>query len=669
MAQKKIKIFIASSSELKNEREATLEICNTINKLYEHLTLEPIKWETDIPSGSYDKKRIQDEINPLVLKSDILIVMFYSFIGAFTKEEYDFALSKDKKVFIYFKKGFSPNNKKGIRSLNKVISFKDEIIKENTTLFQEFDKIEDFKLKVQNDLQLYLNEKYPEPIELLLTNKFLNLTPSISLSEVIGRERELGEVKTKLETDNSLVLVNGIGGVGKTTLAKAFMQRYMEKYNHIAWIDVSPSLIEAVIADNVLIENLQLKEKVKEYIEAKQPDDAYKLILNKLCGIDGINLIALDNAETKDGKEITELKSLAASNWKILITSREHIAGCNEYPLDVLSPEKAKELFLTCYKHPADENDLDDLLKYIGYHTLTVELLAKTAELNPLLTVKQVTEYLKTKNLDNKKLVIEIESQHAGNKHIEVYLHLMSAFDLTKLNIEEQLMLSRFSVLPAKEIEFEMLCRLFQVTEENENDFINLLNSLTTKGYLTKNKDSYKIHPIIQEIVKYKLKRPLTDFEVIIESVGSLLYVDQAKDNPVDKFPFLDFGTTLLRNIEVITNIEESDTNIIESLNYLLTVIGLLYQALGRYEEASELLEKALKSDIKNFGENHPTVATSQSNLALVYQALGKYEEAILLLEKSYKTFLSVFGINHPSTKTVKNNLAFVQEAMEKNKI
>jgi hypothetical protein len=43
-------VFIASSSELKSERDAVLEIFNFVNKFNEHLTLEQIKWETDIPS-------------------------------------------------------------------------------------------------------------------------------------------------------------------------------------------------------------------------------------------------------------------------------------------------------------------------------------------------------------------------------------------------------------------------------------------------------------------------------------------------------------------------------------------------------------------------------------------------------------------------------------------
>src|SRR3972149_7113426 len=88
--------------------------------------------------------------------------------------------------------------------------------------------------------------------------------------------------------------------------------------------------------------------------------------------------------------------------------------------------------------------------------------------------------------------------------------------------------------------------------------------------------------------------------------------------------------------------------------------LALVYKDLGRYEEAAILLEKALKSDIKNFGANHPTVAGSQSNLALVYKDLGRYEEAVGLLERALKSDIKNFGENHPTSVRIQSNLALV---------
>jgi hypothetical protein len=47
------------------------------------LKLEVKEWETDLESGSYQKETIQDEINPLLEASQIVIVIFFSKIRFF----------------------------------------------------------------------------------------------------------------------------------------------------------------------------------------------------------------------------------------------------------------------------------------------------------------------------------------------------------------------------------------------------------------------------------------------------------------------------------------------------------------------------------------------------------------------------------------------------------
>lgn len=42
------KIFIASSSELSDERNKIHEIFDRLNKCHQHLNIEPVRWETDL---------------------------------------------------------------------------------------------------------------------------------------------------------------------------------------------------------------------------------------------------------------------------------------------------------------------------------------------------------------------------------------------------------------------------------------------------------------------------------------------------------------------------------------------------------------------------------------------------------------------------------------------
>ena len=81
---------------------------------------------------------------------------------------------------------------------------------------------------------------------------------------------------------------------------------------------------------------------------------------------------------------------------------------------------------------------------------------------------------------------------------------------------------------------------------------------------------------------------------------------------------------------------------------------------LGDYAGAKQLLEKALASNEKNFGPDHPDTAMSYSNLALVLQDLGDYAGAKGLLEKAIASNEKNFGPNHPKTTVSYSNMATI---------
>ncbi|HLP44936.1 MAG TPA: NACHT domain-containing protein, partial [Candidatus Kapabacteria bacterium] len=155
-----VSIFVASGSELIAERKESVQVVHELQKSFKSLDLEAVEWETDIPSGSSDKQRIQDDINPLLDKCQIVLVLFFSKIGEFTLEEYRLAREKNKKVFLYFKTGFAPKNKKEHDELGKIFEFRDEIERENQLIFKNFDSTEDFKNLLYKDLNLYLSNRY-----------------------------------------------------------------------------------------------------------------------------------------------------------------------------------------------------------------------------------------------------------------------------------------------------------------------------------------------------------------------------------------------------------------------------------------------------------------------------------------------------------------------------
>ncbi|OUC12119.1 MAG: hypothetical protein B0A82_24265, partial [Alkalinema sp. CACIAM 70d] len=103
-----IKIFLASSSELKTDREQFEIFINRKNKEYikNGIFLELVIWEDFLNAMS--KTRSQDEYNKAIATCDVFVILCFTKVGQYTEEEFMTALKTFKKsdkplIFTYFK--------------------------------------------------------------------------------------------------------------------------------------------------------------------------------------------------------------------------------------------------------------------------------------------------------------------------------------------------------------------------------------------------------------------------------------------------------------------------------------------------------------------------------------------------------------------------------------
>jgi hypothetical protein len=158
MATQTVRIFIASSAELKEERDKCVLLINHLNKSHKHLHLEPVEWEHDIIHANFlGHETIQDAINPKLKESDLAIFVFYSKIGKYTRQEFDFATKEGKKIFSFFKAGFSPN-KATLSAYSKLLDFKESL--NEIVLYKEYIDLTDFEKQLFPNLNLFLVENY-----------------------------------------------------------------------------------------------------------------------------------------------------------------------------------------------------------------------------------------------------------------------------------------------------------------------------------------------------------------------------------------------------------------------------------------------------------------------------------------------------------------------------
>ena len=69
---------------------------------------------------------------------------------------------------------------------------------------------------------------------------------------------------------------------------------------------------------------------------------------------------------------------------------------------------------------------------------------------------------------------------------------------------------------------------------------------------------------------------------------------------------------------------------------------------------------------LKKLGADHPDVATSYNNIANVYYSQGKYDQALEYLQKALKISLKKLGADHPHVAMYYLNIGVVYALQEK---
>lgn len=195
----KYQIFLASPSDLKEERIAVEGVIAELNRTFgrrNNLILELLKWETDSAPG-LAIKHTQDLISSDIgTDYDIFIGMLWTKFGtptlnanSGTEEEFNIAYSKAEsspdavKLLFYFKNTPRPINEIDTDELKKVETFKREIIKKQV-LYGEFDSIA--------DLEQYLRLHIPMRIDDLISATHIQACTVVSFEEENIDEEELG---------------------------------------------------------------------------------------------------------------------------------------------------------------------------------------------------------------------------------------------------------------------------------------------------------------------------------------------------------------------------------------------------------------------------------------------------------------------------------------------
>ena len=465
--------------------------------------------------------------------------------------------------------------------------------------------------------------------------------------DLIGRDEELQMLGERLKKTERLLLVNGLGGIGKTEVCKRFFLCNYKRFSFAAWIDYVSSIKES------MVNRIGIKRKGLELNESDTLDERFQKIMDFLKNLEEDTLLVFDNIEDPGDEHLGTLKKLPA-NIKVIANSRLHLEGFEVHPLDFLSARSCKDLFYNYYEGERDDSHAAKLIELCGSHTLTVELLARTAR-NAAMPVKTLYETLKNKGFNLNDIIGDKVHTfwHNEKERKRFFNHLLMVFDLSGVTDAGLHILVNLSVLPAVYIPVNDFSEWMGLKSKEE------INALERKGWLRKSwskKSGFTIfmHQVIQEVVRGKVIVGVEKCKDLIISLGNKLHCEPG-ENPLNKKEFVQFGESLLGHI-----VEDNN-----DLATLANNLSLIYKSLGQLEKALEFQLKDVKISEKILAKDHPDLATSYNNLSLIYKAKGKLEKALEFQLKANDIYEQVFDKNHPDLATSYNNLSLIYDDLK----
>ena len=491
--------------------------------------------------------------------------------------------------------------------------------------------------------------------------------PPMTIKNYVYRYGIVRQASDLIGGDQNHLVLHGIGGAGKSTLAAYLAEFFEGRFKHIIFIDLRAEHIdtpEALVER--LLEEFKREEIIsKEELEGKDFIKKWRILNEKIATpwlfiLDNLESIQDEKGVIRDRyqrflSEILNTKTaftILTSRLKPYLSTRQPLE--NTLEIGEYSDGEVGFLYQGLDKKEKAffKENLPFIVALYGYHPLSLSAVIEkrgisldkvfgTGEL------REVLEFYRPYFESNRKETERLFSlEYPFSKTL--LNHLFEAGFISLLT-ERLLILKRLAdhYLPYQVIKSyfkgdfraegltllkDKLLHILGGDKEGLTpyDLMNILSIFTT----------YHQETMDRNIEEYLLKVfiTLSQWEGLSEIVTENL---------------------LITFEESLKEIKKEDEDLAATYNNLASV----YQARGEYARAIEYCEKALKIIESRLGKDHPDTATTYHNLAGVYHARGEYDIAIGYYEKALKIKETRLGKDHPHTAATYNNLASVYQA------
>jgi hypothetical protein len=242
---KTITIFLASSAELKDERDAFRLFIASLNDKFidRNIYLKIIQWEKFLDTIS--NTRLQDEYNTALKGADLALCLFFTKVGKYTEEEFDtayktFKASGKPRIWTYFKNAPVIIGNMSETDMNSLFQFKKKLSSYGH-FYSTYDSTADLHNKFRDQLDHILpelilpasrkhktgdpgNENIPPNPQAAKSGQDAITIPSPPASQNTGKVNEIETMLDEPTEENIRTVLDSLTAITKNTNFAGFVR-------------------------------------------------------------------------------------------------------------------------------------------------------------------------------------------------------------------------------------------------------------------------------------------------------------------------------------------------------------------------------------------------------------------------------------------------------------
>ncbi|WP_264374302.1 tetratricopeptide repeat protein [Wolbachia endosymbiont (group A) of Platycheirus albimanus] len=486
-----------------------------------------------------------------------------------------------------------------------------------------------------------------------------------------GRTEELRELHKLIQKSqgvatviSQLVSISGLGGIGKTELAKKYIEEHSKDYdNNIIWIKAETH--ETMVQSFLRLARDPLGIPTEDRDIESIVRDIYAFFAKRK------SLFVFDNAEEyrSEGQDAgisqflpSHFLSSDDNKPSVLITSRNQKWGdIKSLTLGAFTEPESIDFIRKALgiKDGSQENEIKNLAETLQHFPLALQqavayIKERDIALKNVGLKFEISDYLKRYKEEAEKLLDFKFPKDSDNSYTKTtFITWRITIDKIKDNPEYGQQAKEILDIIAYIAPDNIPAKMFLGVERNEEklgDAIQLLKqySMINSG---EEQSSVNIHRLVQQVTRIELEKQGKDkvvkktFELLEESFpyGSDKLEDYAKKRQL--LPHLEAFLSHVDNW-LTKNPSEKQTIEKDYLVNLLIWIGDGYFDLDPRRQKKSL-ERVLPIIKKHYGSDHFQAAITLANLGIAYGALGDPQKEKELLERALPILKTHYSPDH----------------------